>query len=107
MKKILTIFGTRPELIKLSRLIKLLDNDPDIEHVVCNTGQHTDLLAGLFTLFDVKPKYDLNIMKESQTLAGLTSRLMTSLDDIIKKENPDLVIVHGDTSSCWLHSITK
>ncbi|EGG62581.1 non-hydrolyzing UDP-N-acetylglucosamine 2-epimerase [Staphylococcus epidermidis] len=97
MKKVMTIFGTRPEAIKMAPLIKTLEKDSDLEPVVVVTAQHREMLDSVLNTFNISADYDLNIMKAGQTLSEVTSEAMKKLEDIIQKEVPDMVLVHGDT----------
>lgn len=106
MKKIMTIFGTRPEAIKMAPLVKELQKNEHLEPVVVITAQHREMLDSVLKIFDVKPDHDLNIMKANQTLAELTSRITTKLDAVIKEEQPDMVLVHGDTTSTFVGGLT-
>lgn len=99
--KVMTIFGTRPEGIKMAPVIKGLLNDSDFECVVVNTAQHREQLDQVLDSFEIKADYDLNIMKLKQNPLGLTSTILTKLDPIIKQEKPDLVLVHGDTTTTF------
>lgn len=100
MKKILLVFGTRPEAIKMAPVVKEIEKYPDLfEIIVCVTGQHRLMLDQVLDLFEIKPNYDLNIMKENQDLYDLTSRILTGLRDVFKYELPDIVLVHGDTTT--------
>ena len=93
----MTIFGTRPEAIKMAPLVKALEKDPELEPIVVVTAQHREMLDSVLKTFNIVPHYDLNIMKTGQTLSGITSKSMVQLEDIIKSEVPDMVLVHGDT----------
>ncbi|OYV63105.1 MAG: UDP-N-acetylglucosamine 2-epimerase (non-hydrolyzing), partial [Parcubacteria group bacterium 21-58-10] len=100
MKKILCVFGTRPEAIKMAPVIRELKNHPEkFLVVVCVTGQHRDMLDQVLSLFDVKPDYDLNLMQTNQTLAELTSKVLLGVDSVLRKELPDWVLVQGDTTT--------
>ena len=99
MIKVMTLFGTRPEAIKMAPLVKALEADPEIESVVCVTAQHRQMLDQVLSVFDIEPDHDLNIMKSSQTLSEITSRVLLGVEEILKKEKPDLVLVHGDTTT--------
>ena len=104
--KVLTIFGTRPEAIKMAPLVKELEkNSDDIESIVCVTAQHRQMLDQVLDIFDIKPDYDLNIMKDRQTLVEIVTRALEGLDDVIKKAEPDIVLVHGDTSTSFVGSL--
>lgn len=101
MKKIMTVFGTRPEAIKMAPLVKALEYDAELEPMIVVTAQHREMLDSVIHTFNIKPHYDLNIMKEGQTLSDISSRAMTKLEDVIKKEKPDMVLVHGDTTTTF------
>ncbi|MEG0180806.1 MAG: UDP-N-acetylglucosamine 2-epimerase (non-hydrolyzing) [Romboutsia sp.] len=97
--KVMTIFGTRPEAIKMAPLVKELESREQIESIVCVTAQHRQMLDQVLDTFSIVPDYDLNIMKAGQTLADITSRVLQSLDGVISKAKPDLILVHGDTTT--------
>lgn len=100
MKKVMLVFGTRPEAIKMCPLVKEFQKDTkNFETIVCVTGQHREMLDQVLTIFDVKPDYDLNIMKQGQDLTDVTARVLTGLRDVFKKCRPDVVLVHGDTTT--------
>lgn len=100
MKTILLVFGTRPEAIKMAPLVKTLQLYPErFKTVVCVTGQHREMLDQVLTIFNIKPDYDLNIMKQGQDLYDITSRVLTGMRDILRETHPDLVLVHGDTTT--------
>lgn len=99
--KVMSVFGTRPEAIKMAPLVKKLNTDPDIESVLCVTAQHREMLDQVLELFELKPDYDLNIMKPNQTLAMITANVLTGMEDVLIKERPDIVLVHGDTSTTF------
>lgn len=100
MKKIMLVFGTRPEAIKMCPLVKEFQKHPnEFETIVCVTGQHREMLDQVLTIFDVKPDYDLNIMKQGQDLYDVTARVLTGMRDVFKKCKPDVVLVHGDTTT--------
>lgn len=100
MKKIMLVFGTRPEAIKMAPLVKEFQKYPDIfETIVCVTGQHREMLDQVLHIFDIKPDYDLNIMKQGQDLYDVTSKVLTGMRDVLKETNPDVVLVHGDTTT--------
>ncbi len=99
--KVMTIFGTRPEAIKMAPLVKELESREDIESIVCVTAQHREMLDQVLHLFDIKPNYDLDIMKERQSLTGITNRVLKGLDDTFKEAKPDMVLVHGDTTTTF------
>lgn len=100
MKKILLVFGTRPEAIKMAPLVKKLQEYTDqFQTIVCVTGQHRQMLDQVLRLFDITPDYDLNIMKPNQDLYDVTSRILLGMRDVLKKVHPDVVLVHGDTTT--------
>ena len=99
--KVLTVFGTRPEGIKMAPLVKALANSANIESRVCVTAQHRQMLDQVLELFEITPDYDLNIMKPGQTLSGITSEILTRIEPVLKEFQPDLVLVHGDTSTTF------
>ena len=100
MKKILIVFGTRPEAIKMAPLVNELKKYPNnFETLVCVTGQHRQMLDQVLSLFEIEPDYDLNIMQANQDLYDITSRILLGMRDILKKERPDVVFVHGDTTT--------
>ena len=100
MKKIMLVFGTRPEAIKMCPLVKEFQKYPqDFKTIVCATGQHRQMLDQVLQLFDITPDYDLNIMKQGQDLYDVTARVLTGMRDVLKEACPDLVLVHGDTTT--------
>lgn len=100
MKKVMLVFGTRPEAIKMCPLVKELQkHSTEFETIVCVTGQHREMLDQVLEIFDVLPDYDLNIMKQGQDLTDVTVRVLTGLRDVFKKCRPDVVLVHGDTTT--------
>jgi len=99
--KVMTIFGTRPEAIKMAPLVKALESDETIESIVCVTAQHRQMLDQVLKIFKITPNYDLNIMQERQTLAHITSKVLQGLMDIINDAKPDIVLVHGDTTTTF------
>ncbi|MCE5091070.1 UDP-N-acetylglucosamine 2-epimerase (non-hydrolyzing) [Staphylococcus devriesei] len=101
MRKIMTVFGTRPEAIKMAPLVKALENDSVLEPMIVVTAQHREMLDSVLQTFDIKPHYDLDVMKKGQTLSEITSRAMNQLELIIKEEQPDMVLVHGDTTTTF------
>lgn len=101
MIKVMSIFGTRPEAIKMAPLVKELESREEIESIVCVTAQHREMLDQVLETFNIVPKYDLNIMKQGQSLAEITTRALIGLEDVIKKEMPDIVLVHGDTTTTF------
>lgn len=100
MKKIMLVFGTRPEAIKMAPLsIEFKKDEANFKTIICVTGQHREMLDQVLHIFDIKPDYDLNIMKQGQDLYDITSRVLTGMRDILQKEKPDIVLVHGDTTT--------
>lgn len=99
--KVLSVFGTRPEAIKMAPLVRELESNDEIESIVCVTAQHREMLDQVLTTFQIEPKYDLNIMKKGQTLGDITSKVLYGLDEIIKTEKPNIVLVHGDTTTSF------
>lgn len=105
-KRILTCIGTRPELVKLAPIIKLLSNDPEnFESFVCFTGQHGQLLAQTAAVFDIKPDIDLHLMQPNQGLGSFVSRALSSLESVLADTTPDMVLVQGDTSTVFCASL--
>ena len=100
MKKVMLVFGTRPEAIKMAPLVKEFQKQPKrVETVVCVTGQHREMLDQVLKIFDIKPDYDLNIMKQGQDLYDVTARVLTGMRDVLKEVKPDVVLVHGHTTT--------
>lgn len=99
--KVLTVFGTRPEAIKMAPLVKLLEQQVDMQSVVCVTAQHRQMLDQVMDLFEIKPDHDLNIMKPGQTLAGITTEILNRIEAVLVDDKPDLILVHGDTSTTF------
>jgi len=101
--KVMTIFGTRPEAIKMAPLVLELKKRPEeFEAIVTVTAQHREMLDQVLSIFDIQPDYDLNIMKDRQTLMDVTTRGLEGLDDVMKKVKPDIVLVHGDTTTTFI-----
>lgn len=103
--KVLSIFGTRPEAIKMAPIIKEMQKYENIEQKVCVTAQHREMLDQVLEIFDIKPDYDLNIMTQNQTLTGITINAIKGLEEILKKSKPDLILVHGDTTTTFAGSL--
>ncbi|MGN7298768.1 non-hydrolyzing UDP-N-acetylglucosamine 2-epimerase [Ferdinandcohnia sp. SAFN-114] len=104
--KVMTVFGTRPEAIKMAPLVKELEKYPDhIDSIVTVTAQHRQMLDQVLEIFEITPDHDLNIMKDRQTLVGVTTRALEGLDEVIKDVKPDIVLVHGDTSTTFVASL--
>ncbi|MQS51799.1 non-hydrolyzing UDP-N-acetylglucosamine 2-epimerase [Companilactobacillus mishanensis] len=105
--KVMTVFGTRPEAIKMAPLVlKLKQNSDRFETITVVTAQHREMLDSVLEIFKIKPDYDLNIMKERQTLSGITGLVLKMLDEIIEKEEPDIILVHGDTTTTFSASLS-
>lgn len=105
MRKVMLVFGTRPEAIKMCPLVNELKNNANFKTIVCVTGQHREMLQQVLDVFKVKPDYDLNIMKEGQTLYSITTSILEKMKPILEKENPNIVLVHGDTSTTFAASL--
>lgn len=99
--KVMTVFGTRPEAIKMAPLVHALESDPLTESIVCVTAQHREMLDQVLEIFQIQPDYDLNIMQPRQTLATITEKSLHGLDEVLATAQPDLVLVHGDTSTTF------
>ena len=100
MKKVMLVFGTRPEAIKMAPLVKAFAQFPEtFETIVCVTGQHREMLDQVLHIFDITPDYDLNIMKQGQDLYDVTSRVLLGMRDVLREAQPDVVLVHGDTTT--------
>lgn len=105
MKKILTIFGTRPEAIKMAMLCRKLFETKGIEHKVCVTAQHREMLDQVLDFFEIKPDFDLDIMKSGQDLTDITCEVLKGLRELFKSYRPDMILVHGDTTTCMASSL--
>ena len=103
--KVISIFGTRPEAIKMAPLVKMLKSMDEFQAKVCVTAQHREMLDQVLDIFKISPDFDLNIMKDKQTLTGITSRVLEGLEYIFSKEKPDIVLVHGDTTTTFAASL--
>ncbi len=101
MIKVLTLFGTRPEAIKMAPLVKVLEKDPEITSIVCVTAQHRQMLDQVLDVFKIVPDHDLNLMQHGQTLTEVTARVLESVQSVIASEKPDIVLVHGDTTTTF------
>ena len=106
MKKIMVVFGTRPEAIKMCPLVKELYTRQDINTIVCVTGQHRQMLNQVLAAFGVQPDYDLSIMKEKQTLFDVTGSILEKIKAVLERERPDIVLVHGDTSTTFVTALS-
>ena len=107
MLKVMTIFGTRPEAIKMAPLVKALQAAPDMEPIVTVTAQHRDMLDQVLNLFNITPDYDLNIMSQGQTLYDVTNRALMGLKDVLEEAKPDVVLVHGDTTTTFAGALAS
>ena len=105
MKKVMLVFGTRPEAIKMCPLVNELKSRSELETVVCVTGQHRQMLDQVLEAFSVKPDYDLSIMKDRQTLFDVTTNILNSIKEVLEKEMPNVVLVHGDTSTTFVTAL--
>lgn len=107
MKKlrVMSVFGTRPEAVKMAPLVKELEKHSEIESIVCVTAQHREMLDQVLELFEIKPDYDLDIMKERQTLTGITTRVLEGMEKVLEEAKPDIVLVHGDTSTSFVAAL--
>jgi UDP-N-acetylglucosamine 2-epimerase (non-hydrolysing) len=105
MIKVLSIFGTRPEAIKMAPLVKALEKHEAFESKVCVTAQHRDMLDQVLKIFNIVPDYDLDIMKNRQTLTDITTNALIGLEKVIKEYQPDVVLVHGDTTTTFVGSL--
>lgn len=105
MKKVMLVFGTRPEAIKMCPLVKELKTRKDLETIVCVTGQHRQMLDQVLTAFDVEPDYDLSIMKDKQTLFDVTQNILDKMKQVLEEVKPNVVLVHGDTSTTFVTSL--
>lgn len=103
--KVMTIFGTRPDAVKMAPLVKELEKNEKIESVVCVTAQHREMLDQVLKMFEIVPQHDLNIMQSRQTLTGITTRALEGLEKVIEDEKPNIVLVHGDTTTCFVGSL--
>ena len=105
MKKVMLVFGTRPEAIKMCPLVKELKTREELQTIVCVTGQHRQMLDMVLEAFDVTPDYDLSIMKDKQTLFDVTTNILNRIKEVLEKEKPDVVLVHGDTSTTFVTAL--
>ena len=105
MKKVMLVFGTRPEAIKMCPLVNELKTRKSLQTVVCVTGQHKEMLTQVLETFDVAPDYNLSIMKEGQTLFDITTNILHGIKEVLEKEKPDVVLVHGDTSTTFVTAL--
>ena len=99
--KVMTIFGTRPEAIKMAPLVKELERRPELESCCCVTAQHRQMLDSVLEIFQIRPDYDLNIMEARQTLSTITTKCLLGLEEVFEREKPDLVLVQQNSSMSW------
>lgn len=104
--KVMSIFGTRPEAIKMCPVIKELESREKIKSVVCLTGQHKEMLQPVMKLFEIKEDYNLRIMTENQSLSSITCKILDMLEELLNKEKPDMILVHGDTTSAYAAALS-
>lgn len=107
MIKVMSVFGTRPEAIKMAPVVKELERRPEIKSIVCVTAQHREMLDQVLEVFDIHPDYDLNVMQPNQTLSTITSKILVGIEEVIQKEQPDIVLVHGDTSTSMVAGLAS
>lgn len=105
MKKVMVVFGTRPEAIKMCPLVKELENRKNLDTIVCVTGQHRQMLDQVLQAFDVNPDYDLSIMKDKQTLFDVTQNILGKMKEVLEEVKPNVVLVHGDTSTTFVTAL--
>ncbi len=104
--RIMSVFGTRPEAIKMAPLVKELKNRSEIESLCCVTAQHREMLDSVMEVFDLNADADLNIMTPRQTLSTITSKCLTGMDEVIERLKPDMILVHGDTSTTFAGALS-
>lgn len=104
--KVMSVFGTRPEAIKMAPLVKALAENPVVESICCVTGQHREMLDSVMDIFDLKADFDLNIMEKNQTLSTITTKTLLGMDQVLEQSKPDLVLVHGDTSTTFAGALS-
>jgi UDP-N-acetylglucosamine 2-epimerase (non-hydrolysing) len=104
--RVMTIFGTRPEAIKMAPVVKLLEQDPTFKAITVVTAQHRQMLDQVLDIFDIEPAYDLDIMKNSQSLTDITTNILLALDHVLTVEQPDIILVHGDTSTTFAAALS-
>lgn len=103
--KVLTVFGTRPEAIKMAPLVSQLENEPGLESVVCVTAQHREMLDQVLELFELKPDYDLNVMKPGQSVSQISTNVLLGMEHVLEEVKPDMVLVHGDTTTTFASAL--
>ncbi|MBO5930060.1 MAG: UDP-N-acetylglucosamine 2-epimerase (non-hydrolyzing), partial [Clostridia bacterium] len=105
--KVMTVFGTRPEAIKMAPLVKVLEQREEIESIVCVTAQHRQMLDQVLDIFDIHADYDLDIMQAGQTLSDITARAMQGIEKTIQAAKPDIVLIHGDTTTTFAGALAS
>jgi len=103
--KILTVFGTRPEAIKMAPLVRQLEKEPGLESVVCVTAQHREMLDQVLDLFELVPDFDLNVMKPDQSVSQISTNVLLGMEKVLQEVRPDLVLVHGDTTTTFASAL--
>lgn len=103
--KVMSVFGTRPEAVKMAPLVKELEQEERIESIICVTAQHREMLDQVLDIFELTPDYDLDIMKQRQTLTGITTRVLEGMEGVLEEAKPDIVLVHGDTSTSFVAAL--
>lgn len=103
--KVMSVFGTRPEAVKMAPLVKELEQTEGIKSIICVTAQHREMLDQVLEIFEIKPDYDLDIMKQRQTLTGITTRVLEGMESVLEEAQPDIVLVHGDTSTSFVAAL--
>ena len=104
--KVMSVFGTRPEAIKMAPLVKELEKHEDVESICCLTGQHREMLDSVMNIFSLNSDYDLNIMEKRQTLSTITTKTLLGMDHVITEAKPDIILVHGDTSTTFAGALS-
>src|SRR5690606_21646433 len=99
IRRIMTIYGTRPEAIKVAPIVKAIEQDDELENIIVVTGQHREMLDQVNEIFEIVPDHDLNIMAAGQSLNGIVAKVISGVDEVLEQEKPDVVIVQGDTST--------
>lgn len=103
--RVMSVFGTRPEAIKMAPLVKELEKNDDIQSIVCVTAQHREMLDQVLEIFEITPDYDLDIMKQRQSLTGITTRVLGGIEEVLEQAKPDMVLVHGDTTTTFVSAL--
>ena len=107
MKKILSIFGTRPEAIKMAPVVKAIEKSKGLESRICITAQHREMLDRIMERFDIKADYDLDIMKHGQSISDITCRVLSGIEKLLAEVRPDMVLVHGDTTTTFAGALAS